>query len=165
MTRTNRECITFIFFFLSQNKKKLQKNIPRGRAGIEPATSRTRSENHTSRPTARVASIEVRTRDLLLTRQMLCQLSYRGGVIMYRGAKTFPEPFCGALRARDKKKLLTLTPDGIRTRNPQIRSLMRYPLRHGCKSNPSLLAGNSRIHNRMKKKKKQSLEGLEPPIF
>ena len=31
---------------------KSQKD-PRGRAGIEPATSRTRSENHTSRPTAR----------------------------------------------------------------------------------------------------------------
>ena len=28
------------------------KNQKRGRAGIEPATSRTRSENHTSRPTA-----------------------------------------------------------------------------------------------------------------
>ena len=28
----------------------------RGRAGIEPATSRTRSENHTSRPTARILS-------------------------------------------------------------------------------------------------------------
>ena len=26
------------------------------------------------------------------------------------------------------------TPDGIRTRNPQIRSLMRCPLRHGCPS-------------------------------
>ncbi len=86
---------SIIFIRAPKNK------IPRGRAGIEPATSRTRSENHTSRPTARVASIEVRTRDLLLTRQMLCQLSYRGGVIMYRGAKTFPEPFCGALRARD----------------------------------------------------------------
>ena len=53
--------------------------VRRGRAGIEPATSRTRSENHTSRPTALKAPIEGRTRDLLLTRQMLCQLSYRGG--------------------------------------------------------------------------------------
>ena len=60
--------------------KKNQKR--RGRAGIEPATSPTRTENHTSRPTARVpvkvASSEDRTRDLALTRRMLCQLSYRG---------------------------------------------------------------------------------------
>ena len=49
----------------------------RGRAGIEPATSPTRRENHTSRPTAQ-ASNEDRTRDLVLTRHMLCQLSYRG---------------------------------------------------------------------------------------
>ena len=51
----------------------------RGRAGIEPATSPTRRENHTSRPTAHwEASNEDRTRDLVLTRHMLCQLSYRG---------------------------------------------------------------------------------------
>ena len=62
----------------SERKKK----FIRGRAGIEPATSPTRTENHTSRPTARipgmVASSEDRTRDLALTRRMLCQLSYRG---------------------------------------------------------------------------------------
>ena len=29
-----------------------EQNGVRGRAGIEPATSRTRSENHTTRPTA-----------------------------------------------------------------------------------------------------------------
>ena len=61
-------------------KKKIKKL--RGRAGIEPATSPTRTETHTSRPTARVpvkvASSEDRTRDLALTRRMLCQLSYRG---------------------------------------------------------------------------------------
>ena len=56
-----------------------KKQKPRGRAGIEPATSPTRRENHTSRPTARLpASNEDRTRDLVLTRHMLCQLSYRG---------------------------------------------------------------------------------------
>ena len=31
----------------------------RGRAGIEPATSRTRSENHTTRPTARNKSVRL----------------------------------------------------------------------------------------------------------
>ena len=67
---------------LVQKKKKGKKIDVRGRAGIEPATSPTRTENHTSRPTARVpvkvASSEDRTRDLALTRRMLCQLSYRG---------------------------------------------------------------------------------------
>ena len=65
----------------AQNGEEIKK-IVRGRAGIEPATSPTRTENHTSRPTARipvkVASSEDRTRDLALTRRMLCQLSYRG---------------------------------------------------------------------------------------
>ena len=61
------------------------KKVVRGRAGIEPATSPTRRENHTSRPTAlcgndRQASNEDRTRDLVLTKHMLCQLSYRGDV-------------------------------------------------------------------------------------
>ena len=64
-------------------KKKIKAKVAWGRAGIEPATSPTRRENHTSRPTARMvddqeASNEDRTRDLLLTKQMLCQLSYRG---------------------------------------------------------------------------------------
>ena len=64
-----------------RGEQKIKINV-RGRAGIEPATSPTRTENHTSRPTARVpvkvASSEDRTRDLSLTRRMLCQLSYRG---------------------------------------------------------------------------------------
>ena len=34
-------------------KKENKKTKYRGRAGIEPATSRTRSENNTTRPTAR----------------------------------------------------------------------------------------------------------------
>ena len=67
---------------LKGKKKANKKYVVRGRAGIEPATSPTRTENHTSRPTARVpvkvASSEDRTRDLSLTRRMLCQLSYRG---------------------------------------------------------------------------------------
>ena len=67
---------------VQKEKKRKRKINVRGRAGIEPATSPTRTENHTSRPTARVpvkvASSEDRTRDLALTRRMLCQLSYRG---------------------------------------------------------------------------------------
>ena len=69
---------------LTQYSKNKERNKRKswGRAGIEPATSPTRTENHTSRPTARVpvkvASSEDRTRDLALTRRMLCQLSYRG---------------------------------------------------------------------------------------
>merc|ERR1712121_269096 len=85
-------------------KYEQRKQIKRGCAGIEPATSPTRRENHNSRPTAlgslqrgsnprplppegRIitldqrpleASNEDRTRDLVLTRHMLCQLSYRG---------------------------------------------------------------------------------------
>ena len=69
-----------IFVVRTKGKKK---KVARGRAGIEPATSPTRRENHTSRPTARIgddrrASNEDRTRDLVLTKHMLCQLSYRG---------------------------------------------------------------------------------------
>ena len=65
---------------MSLTRFRCANSLQRGRAGIEPATSPTRRENHTSRPTALVsqASNEDRTRDLLLTRQMLCQLSYRG---------------------------------------------------------------------------------------
>ena len=70
------------FTFHRSPNLRSQNSKPRGRAGIEPATSPTRTENHTSRPTARVpvkvASSEDRTRDLSLTRRMLCQLSYRG---------------------------------------------------------------------------------------
>ena len=69
-------------YAIFKKKKERNKRKSWGRAGIEPATSPTRTENHTSRPTARVpvkvASSEDRTRDLALTRRMLCQLSYRG---------------------------------------------------------------------------------------
>ena len=82
---TIREAATRSTKSNARAKKKNPKqttNNKRGRAGIEPATSPTRTENHTSRPTARVpvkvASSEDRTRDLALTRRMLCQLSYRG---------------------------------------------------------------------------------------
>ena len=101
--------------------KKVKTKLKRGRAGIEPATSPTRRENHTSRPTAQ-ASNEDRTRDLVLTRHMLCQLSYRG-----------ESRLLFATLRREKANLgskLKSILDGIRTRNPQIRSLMRYPLRH-----------------------------------
>ena len=106
-----------------KNKKTTTK---RGRAGIEPATSPTRRENHTSRPTALgQASNEDRTRDLLLTRQMLCQLSYRGDL----------KTPCSVLQRPRSQHNVPKSPkecilDGIRTRNPQIRSLVRYPLRH-----------------------------------
>ena len=100
----------------------MKSKMKRGRAGIEPATSPTRRENHTSRPTALQASNEDRTRDLLLTRQMLCQLSYRGeGRAPNRVASAQQ-----MINNKNKKSIL----DGIRTRNPQIRSLVRYPLRH-----------------------------------
>ena len=67
--------------YLSYGRPRKNANAAakRGRGGIEPPTSPTRRENHTSRPTARPeASNEDRTRDLVLTRHMLCQLSYRG---------------------------------------------------------------------------------------
>ena len=131
MTRTNRECITFTFVFMFKIffQKKNLCVLGKGRAGIEPATSPTRTENHTSRPTARVpvkvASSEDRTRDLALTKRMLCQLSYRGdrrvGARVEKAA-----PGTRAAKRICKKNML----DGIRTRNPQIRSLVRYPLRH-----------------------------------
>ena len=69
---------------MSLTRFRCANSLQRGRAGIEPATSPTRRENHTSRPTALQASNEDRTRDLLLTRQMLCQLSYRGERAVHR---------------------------------------------------------------------------------
>ena len=72
------------------------------------------------------ASSEDRTRDLVLTKHMLCQLSYRGdrrAIARVGKAAAGPRP---AQNKRNKKNMR----DGIRTRNPQIRSLVRYPLRH-----------------------------------
>ena len=74
-----------LFLGEKKSKKKRKKKVARGRAGIEPATSPTRRENHTSRPTAligddRRAFNEDRTRDLVLTKHMLCQLSYGGEI-------------------------------------------------------------------------------------
>ena len=114
--------------FGEKKNRKPKKKVARGRAGIEPATSPTRRENHTSRPTAligddRRASNEDRTRDLVLTKHMLCQLSYRGEVRI-SGNDAWPK----ARNKTEKGKKSIL--DGIRTRNPQIRSLVRYPLRH-----------------------------------
>ena len=57
---TIREAATRSTKSNARAKKKNPKqttNNKRGRAGIEPATSRTRSENHTSRPTARATSL------------------------------------------------------------------------------------------------------------
>ena len=58
---------------------------------------------------------------------MLCQLSYRGGGrARARVKKAGPGRSSAKLTCEQKKRML----DGIRTRNPQIRSLVRYPLRH-----------------------------------
>ena len=85
---------------------------------------------------------------------MLCQLSYRGANTRRDSNPQPPDSKSDALSiaprvqtraverrniehvslfCKTRKKNLGSTPDGIRTRNPQIRSLMRYPLRHGCK--------------------------------
>ena len=81
----HRQCATIKGaknYFTKMLCKKIKTKFKRGRAGIEPATSPTRRENHTSRPTAHwEASNEDRTRDLVLTRHMLCQLSYRGDTV------------------------------------------------------------------------------------
>ena len=57
---------------------------------------------------------------------MLCQLSYRGDRrVRARVGKAAPGP-----HTQQKQNLTKSMLDGIRTRNPQIRSLVRYPLRH-----------------------------------
>ena len=71
------------------------------------------------------ASSEDRTRDLALTKRMLCQLSYRGDRRVGARVEKAAPGTRAAKRIRKKNML-----DGIRTRNPQIRSLVRYPLRH-----------------------------------
>ena len=57
--------VTLIFTFACNIERSAffgkVKNQKRGRAGIEPATSRTRSENHTSRPTAGTAILPILT--------------------------------------------------------------------------------------------------------
>ena len=47
------------------------------------------------------------------------------------GASILRFPQCGKEGKKIKNKNERIIPDGIRTRNPQIRSLVRYPLRHG----------------------------------
>ena len=62
---------------------------------------------------------------------MLCQLSYRG--------ENTPQQLVVGLHTCAKNVLQKSILDGIRTRNPQIRSLVRYPLRH---ENPKQWAGS-----------------------
>ncbi len=111
-----------------KNKRSMQKIkikiIVRGRAGIEPATSPTRTENHTSRPTAlvpvKVASSEDRTRDLALTKRMLCQLSYRGD------ARVRARVEKAGVKVKSKKNKLRLS-DQFNFRNsPDTRTRQEY---------------------------------------
>ena len=84
MTRTNRECITFNFVrtFLFPKKKKLNLCVDILTQGAvresnpRPLPPEGRIIPLDQRP--RPASSEDRTRDLALTKRMLCQLSYRG---------------------------------------------------------------------------------------
>ena len=85
MTRTNRECITFNFvrtFLFPKKKKKLNLCVDILTQGAvresnpRPLPPEGRIIPLDQRP--RPASSEDRTRDLALTKRMLCQLSYRG---------------------------------------------------------------------------------------
>ena len=98
---------------------------------------------------AQQASIEDRTRDLLLTRQMLCQLSYRGGgrrpaqkispiklsehekKITRRGLGGIEPPTSPTLKenhtTRPKARAI---PDGTRTHNLWLRKPTPCPLGH-----------------------------------
>ena len=126
MTRTNRECITFCFCILFVLKKKKNLCATGSQGAVRESNPRPLPPEGRIIPLDQrpgTASSEDRTRDLALTKRMLCQLSYRGD----RRAGARVEAAAGP-RAKGcaKKNML----DGIRTRNPQIRSLVRYPLRH-----------------------------------
>ena len=57
---------------------------------------------------------------------MLCQLSYRGDARVRARVEKAGVQVKAKSKSAPKRYML----DGIRTRNPQIRSLVRYPLRH-----------------------------------
>ena len=121
-------------FRLVREKKKYM----RGRAGIEPATSPTRRENHTSRPTAlherHIAKPPTRIELVTLRLRGACSANWAIKAKARRSLNVFnSQPSITGLDfvIDSNTKQKDSIPDGIRTRNPQIRSLMRYPLRHG----------------------------------
>ena len=80
----------------------------RGQGGLEPPTSRTRSENHTSRPLA-----------LAVTEQKILEPGIEPGTYCVLGSRhnQLDQPSIG-------------NPGGTRTPNLEIRSLTPYPLGH-----------------------------------
>ena len=111
----------------------------RGRAGIEPATSRTRSENHTTRPTAHAQGKHLRWLVPLCTVCICSERMLRLGtkppwpngqgapLLRVRLWVRVPlgvivRPFFATIEPSAKKN----TPCGTQTHNLQIRSLTRY---------------------------------------
>ena len=131
MTTVNKK--NHLFFF---SETLIVKKIQRGRAGIEPATSRTRSENHTTRPTALAVSVPPTTFKPLFAVGICVELLQR----LYTEPPWPNEQGAPLLRVRlwvrvplgviaffwfhSIKK--NNTPCGTQTHNLQIRSLTRY---------------------------------------
>ena len=107
MTRTNRECITFYFF---KGGWGLNKNF-------DTAHKKICKKGHDARG-IRTPNLEVWN----LTRYRCAMASKEVPPLKY-SHKILKRPKTRWTGAKT-------TPGGTRTRNPQIRSLMRYPLRH-----------------------------------
>ena len=114
-------------FYLTTLTAKQKNMFDRGQAGIEPATSRTLNENHTTRPLAHllsdtisnvkkifVAPTRARTGDLSVNSRPLCQLSHRS----WFNWKYYAKSYCISVKNFRWKKKIVCADVRIRSRTP-----------------------------------------------